>query len=618
MNKRTIKMLSVIATAALISGSLLPVSPAFAAETQKKGFENGAADINISQLARYASGMSDPDGGVMEIIDYNSKTGFAYAVNGKSGLLTAISLDDIKNTGTVNSLNGKDIDVKSLIQVDGFVYGDMTSVAVSPDGNILAAAIQAEGCTDNGRAAIFKCNSDGTLTFIRAIETGVQPDMITFTQDGKNILTANEGEPRDGYTEPAVDPEGTVTVINTDTWEAVNADFNSFTHDKLVTKGVVLKKNTSPSADLEPEYIAADNNKAYVSLQEANAIAVLDIASKSFTDIYPLVTVDYGTVKIDLNKGDGKYEPDNYTGVYGLRMPDGISLYNSGDKSYIITANEGDSREWGTEPNVYSNEDSNKLTSDSGVQTGKKVTMLNTSDYDGVDPDKTYLYGSRSFTVFEVTETGLNVVFDSGSDFEAKTAQYLPDFFNCSNDSLDVDDRSNKKGPEPETVVTGEVNGKIYAFVTLERIGGVMIYDITTPSEASFVNYINSRDFSSETGSDDSPEGLKFIPSEKSTTGNAMLAAACEVGGTVAVYEITPKKSVNASNIGTFAGEDGSKATAFTASLADVTGTLSFSVTSGKITKKLGSTNVENANIILGIIVNGLDDATATGVLTVE
>lgn len=501
------------------------------------GFENGSSSLDLTETARYDSGMTNADGGVMEIVDYNTVTGWAYAVNGKTGDLTAIALKDIENKENIDLLDGNDINVKELVEEEGFVYGDMTSVSISPDGTKLAAAIQADGYNDNGRAAIFTCNADGTLTFDRAIETGVQPDMITFAENGAYILTANEGEPREGYGEGIVDPAGSVTIIDTASWTPATVGFDGFDHETLAKSGVVLKKGSTPAEDLEPEYIACTDGKAYVTLQEANAVAVLDIANKSFTGVYPLGTVDYSQVKIDLNKNDEDadrgYSPENYENVLGLRMPDGISVYSANGKTYIITANEGDSREWGD----YLNEDEGKLTSTTDVETEKKVTYLLAEDYDGLQEGKTYLFGTRSFSVFEVQDNGLSLVYDSGSDFEAMTAEYLPDYFNCSNDSLDIDDRSNKKGPEAESVTVGAVGDKTYAFVTLERIGGVMVYDITDPTAPQYVNYMNSRDFSAEVGADDSPEGLKFIPASDGK--NAMLLAACEVGGTVAVYELT-------------------------------------------------------------------------------
>ena len=129
--------------------------------------------------------------------------------------------------------------------------------------------------------------------------------------------------------------------------------------------------------------------------------------------------------------------------------------------------------------------------------------------------------------------------FDSGSKFESITDEKISANFNCSNDDKTVDDRSGKKGPEPESVTVGTVGGKTYAFIALERIGGVMVYDITNPDKTEFVNYINSRNLNDDIRGDVSPEGLCFIPAAQSKTGKPLLLAACEVSGTLAVYELT-------------------------------------------------------------------------------
>ncbi len=494
-------------------------------------FESGVS--SLTEIARYNSGVTDADGGVMEIVAYSPYSQFAYAVNGKDGVLTAISLANIEGSD-LKELDSKDFDIKAMIEDEDFEYGDMTSVAVNEDGTMIAVAVQAEDYAQNGRAVIFEVAEDGELTLYGIVETGVQPDMITFADTV--ILTADEGEPREGY--DAVDPEGSVTVIDIESLESDIVTFDGVE----IGEGVLIKDGSEAKDDLEPEYIAVNGNRAYVTLQEANAVAVLDIENKEFKGVYSLGVVDFGEVEIDLNKNDEKsergYSPDTYQGVYGYRMPDGIDVYEIDGKTYIVTANEGDSREWGD----YTNETSKKLTSDSGVETGKKVTLH-------AESDGNYLFGTRSFSIFEITDEGIELIFDSGSDFEAKTAQYLPEYFNCSNDSLDVDDRSAKKGPEPESVVLGEVDGTTYAFISLERIGGVMVYDVTNPEKAQFVNYINSRDFSEELGKDDSPEGLCFVAAEESPTGEPLLLAACEVGGTVAVYEFE--------SCGVSSGDDG-------------------------------------------------------------
>lgn len=289
--------------------------------TKARGFENGNASLDMTQVGRYDSGMTNADGGVMEIVDYNAKSGWAYAVNGQSGVLTAIPLNAAKSALSVGSrvdlLDGYNIDVKALVQAEDFTYGDMTSVAVSPDGETLAAAIQAEGYADPGRVAIFACNDDGTLTFLRTVETGIQPDMVTFTPDGSKILTANEGEPREGYSATdAVDPAGSVTIINANTFEAQTVGFEDFdgvdARAELVSRGIVLKKDTAPSVDLEPEYIACTSTTAYISLQEANAIAVLDLNRSAFTGVYSVGFEDYSKIEIDIDKKDEVYSPATY------------------------------------------------------------------------------------------------------------------------------------------------------------------------------------------------------------------------------------------------------------------------------------------------------------------
>lgn len=194
------------------------------------GAENGNSSLDLIQDARYDAGMTNADGGVMEIVDYNTATGWAYAINGQTGNLTAIAVKDMENKENIDLLDGNDINVKSIIEENckGFTYGDMTSVAVSADGEKLAAAIQAEGYADSGRVAVFTCNEDGTLTFERAYETGAQPDMVTFTPDDSRILTANEGEPREGYGAGITDPAGTVTVVSLSDGTAANVGFSAY------------------------------------------------------------------------------------------------------------------------------------------------------------------------------------------------------------------------------------------------------------------------------------------------------------------------------------------------------------------------------------------------------
>ena len=174
--------------------------------------------------------------------------------------------------------------------------------------------------------------------------------------------------------------------------------------------------------------------------------------------------------------------------------------------------------------------------------------------WDGLDESKAYVFGGRSFSIYEAAANGLTLVYDSGSDFEEVTAQMLPDYFNTSNDKTSIDNRSGKKGPEPESVVTGIFGEKTLAFVALERIGGIMVYDITEPANAKLVNYINSREFDEVIKGDVSPEGLCFVAASDSKSGNALLLAVCEVSGTLAVYQLdcahTPEESYSKDETG--------------------------------------------------------------------
>ena len=534
------------------------------------GYENGTAALNLTQIARYSAGQYNVDGGVMEIVAYNQATEWAYAINGQSGKLAAIPLAGLTAGAHVEELTGTEIDVKALVEAEDstFQYGDMTSVAISPDSTTLAAALQAQGSNDAGRVALFTCEEDGSLTLEALVETGAQPDMVTFAGDGV-VLTADEGEPREGYGENIADPKGSVTVVDVEAQESTVVDFSAFDsqRDQLAEAGIVLKKGSAPSVDLEPEYIAVSDGKAYVTLQENNAIAVLDIESQAFEGVYSAGFEDHSTTAIDLDKKDDAYDPQTYESLLGIRMPDGIAAFTVEGTTYLVTANEGDAREWGDEDQgtFYLSEDERDfgeegVTSPTGAITAEnsglegKVVFFKTEDFDGLDPEKDYVFGGRSFTVFQATENGLEEVFTSGDDFEALTAQYVPEYFNASNDNAVLDDRSGKKGPEAESVTVGTVDGKTYAFVALERTGGVMAYDVTDPEAITFVNYVNTRDFGTTvegseeyedgeldkwvTGGDVAPEGLLFLDAASSPNGEPLLLAACEVSGTVAVYQL--------------------------------------------------------------------------------
>lgn len=476
----------------------------------------------IEKVASFSTGSSSEDGGAAEIVKYNKDNNKFYVINGIMSQIHIVTLDNASGTLNEDSI----INVKSFVEKDGFVYGDITSISINNERKEIAVSVQEQDYTKDGKIVIV--DYDGNLKAI--YECGVQPDMITYTPDSKYILTANEGEPREGVGEGIVDPQGSVTIVNLESGESKLATFKKFDdkRDELLNDNVILMKDAKPSVDLEPEYITVDSssNKAYISLQEANSIATLDIESGEFVSVKGLGFKDHSQEgnEIDVVK-DKNINIKKEENIYGVYMPDGITLYEVNGKSYILTANEGDAREFGDFNAVK------EIKIDD-----KKVEVLDNSKFDGLEEDKNYVLGGRSFSVWDADT--MELVYDSGSDFEKITAEVYPDYFNSTNKSVEIDNRSGKKGPEPEEVRVGVVGDKIYAFVGLERIGGVMAYDITDPNNISFKEYINTRDFSSDMAGDVAPEGMDFIAAEDSQTGYPLLLVACEVSGTVAVMQI--------------------------------------------------------------------------------
>ena len=431
--------------------------PAFAAETyQKNDMDRGF----VRELSSYSVGRANANGGVAEIVTYNKKDKVFYLV---SGVTQSIDLVKINSDGSTECK--KRINIGDALKGQDINVGDMTSVSYSNEKNLLAVAVQDEDYKNNGHIVIL--DKDGN--FVEAYESGVQPDMVTFTKDGKYILSADEGEPREGYDKGAVDPKGSVTIINVEDKSTNKVEFN-IDRDKALKDGLLLKKDSNPVEDLEPEYIAIsdDNKTAYVSLQENNAIASIDIESGKINYVKGLGFIDHSLPgnEIDAVRGKGDnakidIKRDNF---FGTPMPDGIAFLSKDGKDYILTANEGDAREWGD----YENTDSKKFDKENA---DKKTEFLDPEKTDGLDKNRIHLLGGRSFSIYDASD--LTRVYNSGSDFEKITARIFPDFFNTSNDEDkgpdEFDARSNKKGPEAENIAVLNIKDKTYAIVVLKE-----------------------------------------------------------------------------------------------------------------------------------------------------
>lgn len=514
------------------------VVPAFAAETYQK---NDSDRGFVRELSSYSVGRTNADGGVAEIVSYNKDDKVFYLV---SGVTQSIDLVKINSDGSTECK--KRINIGDVLKGQDINVGDMTSLSYSDEKKLLAVAVQNSDYDKNGHIVIL--DKDGN--YKEAYECGVQPDMVTFTKDGKYIISADEGEPREGYDNGAVDPKGSVTIIDVENKRTKKVEFN-IDRDKALKDGILLKKDSNPAEDLEPEYIAIsdDSKTAFVSLQENNAIASIDIESGKINYVKGLGFIDHSVEgnEIDAVRGKGKnakidIKNDNFLGT---PMPDGIAFLSKNGKDYILTANEGDAREWGKKKNKYENTKSKKF----DEKADKKTEYLDNDKTDGLDENKIYLLGGRSFSIYDASN--LAKVYNSGSDFEKITARIFPDFFNTSNDEDKgpdkLDARSNKKGPEPENVEVLSIKDKTYAIIGLERISGIMIYDITDPTNPVYKDYFNNRIFIKSVNDGEEvglekrgnigPEGLCAIEAKDSPTGKPLALVANEVSGTVQVIE---------------------------------------------------------------------------------
>lgn len=523
--------------------------PAFAAETYQK---NDSDKGFVRELSSYSVGRANANGGVAEIVTYNKKDKVFYLV---SGVTQSIDLVKINSDGSTECK--KRIEIGEILEDKNINAGDMTSVSYSDEKNLLAVAVQDKDYKNNGHIVIL--DKDGN--YKEAYECGVQPDMVTFTKDGKYILSADEGEPREGY-DNGIDPKGSLTIVNLENQSVKKVEFN-INRDKALKDGILLKKNSNPAEDLEPEYIAIsdDNKTAFVSLQENNAIASIDIESGKINYVKGLGFIDHSVEgnEIDAVRGKGKnakidIKNDNFLGT---PMPDGIAFLSKNGKDYILTANEGDAREWGEKKNKYENTKSKKF----DEKADKKTEYLDNDKTDGLDENKIYLLGGRSFSIYDASD--LTRFYNSGSDFEKITARIFPDFFNTSNDEDKgpdkLDARSNKKGPEAENIAVLNIKDKTYAIVGLERISGIMIYDITDPSNPVYKDYFNNRIFIKSVNDKEEiglekrgnigPEGLCAIEAKDSPTGKPLALVANEVSGTVQVIEFNYSEDENKSEI---------------------------------------------------------------------
>lgn len=577
------------------------------------GADNNNTTISLRLLSRVRNPASEFDESAAEIVAFDPTSQNMFVVNAQSGNVDIFSLAAPAAPALVESL---DVAADVLANTAATALGAANSVAVDSASNTLAVAIESDPKQDNGYVAFYQA-SDGT--FLSAVEVGALPDMVTFTPDGSKVVVANEGEPNGAYDN---DPEGSISIIDVtggaSTLTAANVTMAGFEAFNGTDMGDVriFGPGATVAQDLEPEYIAvsSDSSTAWASLQENNAIAEIDLNAGAVTAVWPMGFKNHRLIGNEL---DGADDDDTINirnwPVYGMYMPDAIAYYEFAGTPYIVTANEGDAREYFNEDitseadctaaggydfddddgclifiDEYDIEDlldagatidlpaadvgsylfdanSDGVVDEADLAQdatlGRYAVTITNGETAGCDIydgaafqagtsgcvfEALYGYGARSFSIFNA-ETG-QVVFDSGSDFERITAERLGSNFNSDNDENGSgDSRSDAKGPEPEAVELGTIGGKTYAFIGLERVGGIMVYDITTPETSEFVTYLNTRDFTIGDVEDPAvaddidlgPEGVEFVSAADSPNGNPLLLVGHEVSGTITVLEIS-------------------------------------------------------------------------------
>ncbi|MAD52850.1 choice-of-anchor I family protein [Idiomarina sp. UBA3162] len=556
--------------------------------------QNAANGISLSLVARTVLNPEDPEGAA-EIVQYDTARQQFLAINSAAATPTVEIMDaaELPATASDNALTLDNLTSTALTletDVNGKTLQGANSIAVH--GDWLAVAMEADHGV-RGEILFYEL-AQGTATYSGSIEAGFLPDMVTFTPDGTRVLVANEGEPNGDY---SVDPEGSITVITLadsgiEDATVAQLDFQAFNGQQadLAALGMHFPNpsgrtingnliETTVAQDLEPEYITATNDRAYVTLQENNGLAVVDLSDNSI-EIVGLGFKDWSSYQIDTME-DGTVSFGQYDNLKGVYMPDSIAHYQWNNATFLVTANEGDAREYffdvadeaactaaggedydsddgclaytdeaqardldyaaGSELETLAGDDPKDVNFTAFPLGRLTVTKaLGDTDNDG-EYETLYAYGSRSFTIWD--QNGLPV-FDSGDDFERITASVHGNAFNNNDDENEGDSRSSNKGPEPEALTLGQIGSRTYAFIGLERMGGIMVYDVTNPYNAQFVDYVINRDLTEGLSVDDgigdlAPEGMVFVPAADSATGKPLLVVGNEVSGSVSVWQIS-------------------------------------------------------------------------------
>lgn len=479
------------------------------------------------------------------------------------------------------------------------MMGDFDPTDVEFCGDHVFVTLDNNQDRERGRLVVFKKFDPtySTMETVINITVGPLPDMLLPTTDCKTIVIALEGEAfaRNGT---LVDPEGGVGLLkfkdrnispSNYTYKRLNFTYFNDRWNDLSKSGVRFiykERNNRFSQDLEPEYItfSKDEKTAYICLQENNAIAVLDLETENITSIHGLGFKDWKNSKLDASDRDGGINIRSLP-VYGMYQPDSIYVIKVNGEEYLVTSNEGDSKDYSgyvldttgfseeiraKDASLSENSEINQwmlLNNISGIMDnsilGRLVITTETGKLPNGSYDKLYTFGGRGFSIWKVGT--MSLVYDSGSEVEDAHSQERPDLFNSQAEigvkiKDTVDSRSDNKGPESESLAIGHDGDKVIIFVGHERPGSISVYsvdsDISSPKfESIFWDVPNSEEtwtqaFEQRRVSALDPEDLKYISPQESPNGRPLLLVAGSVSGTLSILEVKGVSYERSSNAG--------------------------------------------------------------------
>jgi hypothetical protein len=562
MLKRKVTFIGLFIALPLFASAIASPSAVGAAEKPAN-----VAGVSLRFVSRFTSGAGL---GGAEISAMDAKSKRIFSVNGAQNTVNIIDISKVKNPTLVKvvNLSGKGvIGIQSIAALNGMV----------------AVAASVGSKTDAGRVFLMDVNGKLNPSAPNGVLVGSLPDSIHFSPDGRFVLTANEGEPKDyckvgGVLPETSDPKGSVSVIDvrSNKLQAKTLDFSAF-NDRangiISVGGRVYGPGASVAQDIEPEYIAIseDSKYAWVTLQENNAIATVDLASAKVLGISGLGFKNYNSEATGIDPSDRDKESRvRPVQAFGMYQPDAVAVAKLGGSNYLFTANEGDAREYaclmgGTDASVIEAEDvrygsngTNAALKTDALLSRISVTPFTPANASGtVVTGKTtvndaYSLGARSFSVWKAPKAGgvaaAELVYDSGNFIEKKVLELNNTFFNADWNTTKgsanaVDTRSDNKGPEPEGLAYGQAFGKHWVVVGLERDGGLMLFNVGNPRAPKFVQYISTVDWAgsslgSSSAGDISPEGILFVEAKNSPSKKPLVIVSYEVSGTVAIFEL--------------------------------------------------------------------------------